>query len=160
MVLSPEDENKLRNQYRVTLILWFAMVVSILIYLGFGLFFIESQQSSIIRGFRFVFYTLSVVSILVSRFLRSILLSSERILNALSDGVLTLGALLLGYYVVTFAFCESIAIYGLIIYILSGLKVDLCLLSALSLISFVFNYPKFEFWRETYERASIRAGRD
>ena len=160
MALSPEDENKLKNQYRVTVIIWFSMVVSILIYLGFGLFFIEPRQSSIIRGFRFVFYTLSAVSILLSRFLRSILLSSERILNTISDGVSTLGALLLGYYVITFAFCESIAIYGLIIYLLSGLKVDLCLLSALSLISFIFNYPKFEFWQETYERASIHARRD
>jgi len=159
MVLPPEDESKLKNHYRVTVIVWFAMLVSVLIYLGLGLFLIKREPNSTGGEFQFVFYILSVISVLLSRFFRSFLLSDERIASAISRDVLNLAGLLQSHHIVTFAFYESIAIYGLVLYAVWGIKTDSYILLALSLLCFVLNYPKFELWQETYENARRLSGK-
>jgi hypothetical protein len=158
MTAPPLDMDKLKNQHKVTVILWFAMVVSAIIYLGIGLFFFKTGRSSDSTDFKFIFYVLSVISILFSRFLKSFLLSDERISSALSKDVHNLGGLLLASYTVTFAFCESIAVYGLIMCILWGAGSDFYVLMAISMASFILNYPGFEFWQETYRKAMLYRG--
>jgi hypothetical protein len=160
MTALPLDIDKLKNQYKVTVVLWFAMVVSIIIYLGIGLFLSKIGRSSNSTDFKFIFYVLSVISILFPKFFKSFLLSEERISRALSQGVHNLGGLLLASCMVTFAFCESIAVYALIMCILWGAESDFYILMAISMISFVLNYPRFDFWQETYRKALLyRDGR-
>jgi hypothetical protein len=158
MTTLPLDIDKLKNQYKVTLILWFAMVVSVIIYLGIGLFFLKTGRSGNSTDFKFIFYLLSVISILLARFFKSLFLSEERISSAVSKGVHNLGGFLLASYIATFAFCESIAVYGLIMCILWGAESDFYILMAISMASFILNYPRFDFWQEAYRKAMVFRG--
>lgn len=128
------------------------MVVSIIIYLGIGLFLSKIGRSSNGMDFKFIFYVLSI-SILLARFFKYLLLSEERISRALFKGVHNLGRLLLASCIVTFAFCKSIAVYGLIICVLWGAESDFYILMAILMLLFVLNYPRFDFWQEAYRKA-------
>ena len=158
MTTLPLDIDKLKNQHKVTVILWFVMVVSVIIYLGIGLFSFKTGRSGNSTDLKFIFYVLSVISILLARFFKSLFLSEERISSTLSKGVHNLGGLLLASYIATFAFCESIAVYGLIMCILWGAGSDFYVLTAISMASFVSNYPGFDFWQETYRKAMVFRG--
>ncbi|MBI2486967.1 MAG: hypothetical protein HYW01_08410 [Deltaproteobacteria bacterium] len=153
-----EGENRLKNQYKITVIIWFAMTLSVLIYVGLGLFLFDREDGGTGGEFKFLFYMLSFVSILSPRFFKSIILSGEKISNASSSSASNLAGLIQTYHMVTFAFCESIAIYGLVFYIIWGNKADFYILSGLSLICFIFNHPKFEFWQQIYERSHRLSG--
>jgi hypothetical protein len=56
---------------------------------------------------------------------------------------------------IIFGFCESIAIDGLVLYILRGGGKLTYIFSGVSLICFISNYPKFEFWQDLYQRTRV-----
>jgi hypothetical protein len=153
-----EGENRLKNRYKITVVIWFDMLLSVLIYVGLGLFLFDREGGGTGGEFKFLFYMLSFVSILSPRFIKSIILSEEKISNASCSSASTLAGLIQTYHMVNIAFCESIAIYGLVFYIIGGNKADFYILCVLSLIWFVFNHPKFEFWQRIYERSHRFSG--
>jgi hypothetical protein len=59
--------------------------------------------------------------------------------------------------VVTFALSESVAIFGLVLFLLSGKAMDFYLFMFLSLFYFWFFYPKYQDW-EARLRAQPSSG--
>jgi hypothetical protein len=49
---------------------------------------------------------------------------------------------------VTYALCESIAIYGLILFLIGGRRFDFYSLVILSLIFFAVTFPRYAQWEE------------
>lgn len=61
--------------------------------------------------------------------------------------------------VVTFALSEAVAVYGLVLFLLSGHAMDFYLFMFLSLFYFWFFYPKYQEWEAELQAPSVpRAG--
>jgi len=50
--------------------------------------------------------------------------------------------------VITYAFCESIAVLGLVLYFLGGSSTDFYVFMVISLFFFSVYFPKYERWEE------------
>jgi hypothetical protein len=63
--------------------------------------------------------------------------------------------------VITYALCESIAIYGLILFLIGGSRFDFYTFLILSLIYFAAYFPRHHQWEEwvkaVYERTGIHS---
>ncbi|MGH9462466.1 MAG: hypothetical protein ACRD1X_14725 [Vicinamibacteria bacterium] len=54
--------------------------------------------------------------------------------------------------IVTFAFAESIAMYGLVLFLLNGDSTDLYIFLGLSILTFIMFFPKYHQWEEWIQR--------
>jgi hypothetical protein len=50
--------------------------------------------------------------------------------------------------IVSFALCESIAIYGLVLFLLNGSRRDFYLFVVIALAAFALYFPRYERWKE------------
>jgi hypothetical protein len=48
--------------------------------------------------------------------------------------------------ILAFALCESLAIYGLVLFLVNGLRQDFYLFLGLSVVAAMINFPRFERW--------------
>jgi hypothetical protein len=60
--------------------------------------------------------------------------------------------------IITFTLCESIAIYGFILFILNGARQEFYLFFFLSLIAFAIHFPRFERWQEQAQKMRDSVG--
>ena len=77
MFPAPEDENRLKNHHKITVIIWFAMTLSVLVYVGLGLF--PLIEKTVVQFENLASCSmLSFVLILCPSFFKSIILSGEK----------------------------------------------------------------------------------
>ena len=78
----------------------------------------------------------------------------------LANGALPLVRRLQSAAVVGLALCESVAIYGLVLFMVAGRASDFYVFAALALVGFVLYFPRLQVWEER-ARATARdaAGR-
>ena len=62
------------------------------------------------------------------------------------------------YSIVIFALCESIAVYGLALALMTKNMNDYYWLGGLSLIAFIYMFPKYEKWEEWLKSRTFGAG--
>jgi F0F1-type ATP synthase membrane subunit c/vacuolar-type H+-ATPase subunit K len=55
--------------------------------------------------------------------------------------------------IINFALCEAVAVFGLVIFLLTGNSVSFYIFFALSLLFFYLNYPKYENWERIVRSA-------
>lgn len=124
-------------------IIWGAMLFSLLIYLSMGVllgrtlpFFLAGTETmNILRG---VLYGAAVIELFIAWFLR------RRMLGA-GEGDMTVRAALGKYATAVTVFLvlsESVAIYGLVLFMLGGDKTDLYFLVALAAAAMIFYRPR------------------
>ena len=78
MFPAPGDENGLKNHHKITVIIWFAMTLSALVYVGLGLF--PLIEKTVVQFENLASCSmLSFVLILCPSFFKSIILSGEKI---------------------------------------------------------------------------------
>lgn len=77
----------------------------------------------------------------------------RRILSApVRKGEVSSGAgRLISSCIVSFALCESIAVYGLVLFLISGARPEFYVFLSLSLLAFLINFPRQERWQEWME---------
>jgi hypothetical protein len=98
--------------------------------------------------FRAIFAGLALAGVGLARFLqRSILERAAAPVSAL----LTTAAL------VALALCEAIAIYGFVLFLLTGRASDYYLFAALSAVGFALYFPRREAWEEQAREITHRA---
>ena len=61
---------------------------------------------------------------------------------------------LLNAAIVSYAFCEAPALYGLVLFFIGKEKFDFYLLSAISIISFAIYFPRYHQWEEWMKTAN------
>lgn len=151
--MTPDLEDKLNQVHRVTVIVAVAMIVSVFLYAGVVELLNRLDPSAgpfadpetvelwrqVLRGFALV------------HFLALAWLGRAR--GAVGEPLARL-ARLKNLTIVRLALAESIALYGLVLYVLSRDSIDFYYLLLVSLLSFVVVFPRYDRWRETLTRIS------
>lgn len=130
-------------------IIWFAMLLSLLIYLILGIFAGEKIQIPMDAGtldtLKSVFYVLGFITFAGTRYLRNLLLRGN---NSIKPAFPSAGspAPAVGKYtmvsIITWAMCESIAVYGLVLFLLGKNAADLYLFIGVSALGLLFYRPR------------------
>ncbi len=68
--------------------------------------------------------------------------------SILANGALGLVGRLQTSAIVALALCEAVALYGLVLFMLSGRAIDYYIFAALALVGFVLYFPRQEAWQE------------
>ena len=140
--------NDLKIAYRFSVIIGGAIIASLFIYVVV-IEFIKSQFRPF-SGFahlynvgtiRYIFYGLAIVQVIVIRLLRGFLLRKTP-----EDDLKTLIGKLQKTSLLTSALCEGPAIYGLVLFLLSGYSMDFYVLLFVSLVLMFMYFPKYHQW--------------
>lgn len=162
----------LRKAYRIVVIIGLAMMASLLVYAA--VVGILDKDPALIRSapalsgsqveiIKFALIGVTVVIFFVIRFVNASLLRMNGGAGNLPDprsrqssgappefGRLTTAA------VITFALCESPAIFGLVLFFLGRNASDFHLFLLISLFYFAVHFPKFSQWEEWYRNRQGR----
>jgi len=135
---------ELKRYYRTARLIGVVMIGSLLIYAvvvevfrSTGLPIKDLSSLLNLEIVRYLFLGIAVVQFFVIRWIRVRLLSKKR-----------QSQILLSATIVTYALCESVALFGLILFFLSGSLFDFYLFLSLSLIYFYVFFPRYAQWEE------------
>ncbi|MBW1974439.1 MAG: hypothetical protein JRI45_02560 [Deltaproteobacteria bacterium] len=143
------DIDREMNQLKI---IWIAMLGSIGIYvfvaINFGGEIKAPLDPSLLKTIRLVLYALSILTVVITKLIRSKIIASISV-GSERTGVPRemIGQVLQKYRVaniVSFALCETIAIYGLLLFLMGGSATDLYILIALSALSMFLLRPRRE----------------
>lgn len=99
---------------------------------------------------RYIFLGLAVVEFLAVKLIRNLILKKGRVSGLTSQGGPLLSKIqkLFTAAIVSFAFCESVAIYGLVLFIIGGSSFDFYLFTFFSLLFYAAYFPRYSQWEE------------
>lgn len=157
----------LEKNFKKARVIALAMMASVLVYIGLAEFFLGDYLNVSFPRldlFRIAVYIISGIETGVIVWVRNMLLKKttplppmgtnrlkqgEQTMNGgpTDKGNITVSQRLLTTTIIVFALCESIAIYGLVLFILGGQRQDLYLLAGLALILMYIFFPRFEDWK-------------
>jgi F0F1-type ATP synthase membrane subunit c/vacuolar-type H+-ATPase subunit K len=140
----------LKRVYRLAMIIGIVMISSVFIY-AFIVEFIKvnvkiniNLPSSMVDLLRYLFFAIAIVEFLLIKFLRSRMVSGAPSSAKIQK--------LLSMTIFTYALCESVAIYGLILFLIGGRRFDFYSLMILSLIFFAIYFPRYAQWEEWLQK--------
>lgn len=151
IMLDPVSETKLNKSLLTVRIIYFALVISLAIYLFIPHIIIELHHNSF-EGFdkfkevdllKNILYLISGLTVIIILILRRFLViplittNIDEILRALTSGSIFI-----------FALCESIVLYGLVLFLIAGLLGEFYFLAGLSFVLFLICFPKRQKWEE------------
>lgn len=156
--MPPSRNDDLRKAYRTTAFIGLAMIAGLIVYAvvvelikkqhaPFGGF---SPMPDGISTLRYVLLGVVAVEFFVIRILNKVMLSGKVPLQSSSTTVQFTPEVqrLVSASIVTFALCESVAIYGLVLFLIQGNSGDFYLFMVLSLLYFSIYFPKYGTWEE------------
>jgi hypothetical protein len=170
------DETNLRKNHQQMLIIAFAMIFSLVIYAGLAEFFLgdiemfPGGEFSEYSTFRYMIIAISAVIIILMVIIRNRILAGKiRIPSQLSqpsaepaqqaemkkDSPETkenefIMRLRLAH-IVTYALCESIGVFGLLIFIVGKDKTEFYAFLGVSLFLMLVHFPKYDDWKSRLE---------
>jgi hypothetical protein len=99
---------------------------------------------------RYLFLGLAVVEFFAVRVIKNLILKKGRVTSLTDQGDPLLAKVqkLFTAAIVSFAFCESVAIYGFVLFVIGGSSFDFYLFAFLSLIFFAGYFPRYSQWEE------------
>lgn len=166
---SPEIrlQDDLRKGYRLAALIGALMIGSLLVYAVIAELIKESNAP--FRGFaqmpdiallRYALLAVAAVEFIVIPVLTRAMLSGA-VPPRSASGQQHLPEIkrLISSAIVTYALCESVAIYGLVLFLLNGDSSDLYLFIALSALFFAVYFPKYSRWEEWFKARIKAAGR-
>lgn len=146
-------EDELKSRFTVLIILCVAIIVSLFIY-AYVVDFIDEQNAPFhgfvpefgdVQTLRYALLGATLAIFLIIRPLKRFLLSEK--LSAMLGH--TAGSSTVPYsqytsaYVLVYALCESVGIFGLVMFLIAGNKVDFYTFMPLSLVAMGYNFPKY-----------------
>jgi F0F1-type ATP synthase membrane subunit c/vacuolar-type H+-ATPase subunit K len=145
-----ERMQALRRGHRVSVVFFAAFMVSIGIYVvAIAILktkFQDSQgvlESHSFTWIRYVFYVLGPAQIFVIRLIRQIMIRGSTIPDSKA-----LATRLSKMTILTGAFCEAPAVFGLVLFSLIGDLKDFYVLTATSFVLFFLYFPRYSDWEE------------
>jgi F0F1-type ATP synthase membrane subunit c/vacuolar-type H+-ATPase subunit K len=160
----PNDRaDELQTAYRRTAVIGAAMMSTLVMYAVVGLAIASTQDP--FEGFvsleddgllRNLFLGLSLFQVVAVQIIRGRALRvpdpSSRFPNAKTSTSPQLVSRLVSTSIVTFALAESIAVYGLVLFLLNGKSTDFFVFLGLSLLAFIMFFPKYHQWEQWMRR--------
>jgi hypothetical protein len=170
------DETNLRKTHQQMLIISFAMIFSLVIYAGIAEFFLGDIEMSpegeftAYSTFRYMIMALSAVIIILMVIIRNRILSGKihipsQLLQSSAgpaqqsdmkkdspetkekEFIIRLRLAHIG----TYALCESIAVFGLILFFLGKDKTEFYAFLGISFFLMLVNFPKYDDWKSRLE---------
>jgi F0F1-type ATP synthase membrane subunit c/vacuolar-type H+-ATPase subunit K len=154
------NNDELKSAYRRTAVMGGAMMSTLLLYavVAFAIAsandpfegLVALEDGGLLRLLRNLFLGLSLLQVVAIQILRGRALQ----LPDPSGGV-PIGkpeSRLVSTSILTFALAESIAIYGLVLFLLNGESTDFFIFLGLSLLTFILFFPRYHQWEEWIER--------
>ncbi len=141
--MSKIPPQSLQQQFKTTNYIGLAMMAAVFLYAGLVLAVdqgyipykgLSNIDIGILDKVKYILLVLSIVHYFIIRFFQKISFKSAAYLPAGS--------------VLTFALCEAVAIYGLVLFLLSGNSTDFFLFMLISLLYFYLLYPKYGDWEK------------
>ena len=156
--MQPRSNDDLRKAYRITAFIGLAMIASLIVYAvvvelikeqnaPFGGF---SPMPEVIATLRYALLGVAALEFFVIRLLNTLMLSGKVPLRSSAATVPFAPEVqrLVSASIVTYALCESVAIYGLVLFLIQGNSSDFYLFLILSLLYFSIFFPKYGKWEE------------
>jgi len=149
---------KLGQYHRMATVIGYGMVGSLLVFAAA----VETLKASNYeaRGLlpastlelvRYFLLGVTVIEFFAIRIVGRMVLSGGGRVSGLSnrsDPLLSKIQKLFSAAIVSLAFCESVGIYGLVLFLIAGSSFDFYLFIFLSLVFFAFYFPKYSKWEE------------
>jgi F0F1-type ATP synthase membrane subunit c/vacuolar-type H+-ATPase subunit K len=133
----------LQQQFKTTNYIGLAMMASVFIYAAIVLAidkgyipYKASANINFITTFKYILLVLAVLHYFIIRFFQKF---SAKSANYLASGA-----------IITFALSEAVAIYGLVLFFLTGNATDFFIFMAISLLYFYLFYPKYADWERLW----------
>ena len=107
--------------------------------------------SSTLEILRYLFLGVTVGEFFMIRIVKKMVLSGRGRISTLSnrgDPFLAMVQKLFTATIITFGFCESVGIYGLVLFMIGGSSFDFYLFLFLSLAFFALCFPKYSEWEQ------------
>jgi len=157
------DDTNLKNAQKTALIISFAFIFSLGIYVGLVEFLLgdlDLGMGSTNLGFlRYVFMAFAAVEVVLMLIIKNRILSGQTKFIQQPDsgkdspkpGEGEFINRLRSAHIITFALCESIAIYGLILFILEKDKTVFYAFLGVSLFLMLVHFPKYDDWKSRLE---------
>ncbi len=142
-MLDPAAKAEFERQYRVVLIIYAAMLVSIFFYVGIGFVLVRiltSRPQSASGPLVLVFYGLAAALIGVILWVRKSWLAP--VLSSFNENVSSSLSRYRTGYILIFVLCEAITLFGLVLLFLIGSFIHLVYFALLSLVMMAISYPK------------------
>ena len=151
------SEESLRGSQRPAVFIGLAMLFGVFVYAGIVEFI--SRSKAPFTGYaplpaddfsllRLLLLGAGLVSLVLIPFLRRRILSAPVRTASPSGSDQAVAGRLMAVCVVSLALCESIAIYGLVLFLLNGARQEFYAFFCLSLAAFMLNFPRLERWQE------------
>lgn len=149
----PVDYGELKKKYSQTKRIYSLIIGSVFVY-AFVVelikknsnFMSNAQPEFEFNAFRYILYTLCIVTFFVIRFLRKYMLSKPE--QSSLKYVMTQSNKLATIDIITAALCETVAIYGLVLFFIGKRIDDFYILLMLSLLYFAIYFPRYSAWEE------------
>lgn len=164
---SISDESFRKGHRTAVLIGWF-MILSVLVYAGVAEYFTRNNTpfagfsplpADVFNKLRLILLGVCLVDFALIPFLRNRVLSAQNRAGVSPVGrPLTPEGKLVSASIISFALCESIAIYGFILFLLNGARQEFYLFFLLSLIAFAIHFPRYEHWQEWAQKMRDTVG--
>ncbi len=154
------ERDELKSSYGQAVFIWLDMVLAVFIYaLAIEIMKRNSPILETISPFEagglpvFILSTFAVITFFLIKSIRNQILTSSGnpagSKNPLSPKV----ARLLKASLISNAICELVAIYGLLLFLLTKNPFDFYILMVLALIYFAFSFPRYTQWEEWIQEA-------
>ncbi len=153
--MQTQPASDLRRAYKTTVIIGLAMMASLLVYAivvenirkqfdPFGGF---APMTEGFETFRYALLAVAVVQFFVIQFLNKLILSAKApVRNTPVTQFTPEIQRLITAAIVAFALCESVAIYGFVLFLVQGSSNDFYLFLLISLLYFSIFFPKYSVW--------------
>lgn len=133
-----------QQQFKTTNYIGLAMMGSVFIYAAIVLaidqgYIPYQAKIDIFPGIKYILLFISVLHYFIIRFFQKFSLKSAAYLPA--------GA------IITFALCEAVAIYGLVLFLLTKNSTDFFIFMCISLLYFYLFYPRYADWERLWKQS-------
>jgi F0F1-type ATP synthase membrane subunit c/vacuolar-type H+-ATPase subunit K len=150
--------NELEKQYRIAKLIGMAMIGSLFIYV----LFVEIIKATHppFKGFslfpeieilRYIFFAVAIMEFFIIRFIRNLILQRKEGLELPSqqaDLLLIKVRKLFTSTIITYVMCESVAIFGFVLFLIGRNSFDFYLFVVLSIIFYFVYFPRYRQWME------------
>jgi F0F1-type ATP synthase membrane subunit c/vacuolar-type H+-ATPase subunit K len=149
--------DELKKAYRITMTIGSVMIAGLFIYVAVVVFmkvhyepFEGLSPFSNIVFLKYILYGVALLQFFLISALKRLILSGKFLFQSSREQKSSYSPdnqKLMKASIITFSLCESVAIYGLILFLLSGNVIDFLGLFVLSLIYFIVFFPRFDQWQ-------------
>jgi F0F1-type ATP synthase membrane subunit c/vacuolar-type H+-ATPase subunit K len=140
--------DELKKTYRMAVFIGVAMILSVLIYAAL----VELLKANLkpFKGFsptsnmeilKYLFFVVAIAEFFVIRFIRSQVPTVKGPLSSRTSKLLSVT-------IITYAICESNAIFGLILFLIGGSSFDFYIFMVISIFFYAVYFPRYSRWEE------------